>query len=126
MRSSMIALLTAFIVPFSGLLGVAHAAEINTPLIQAGSGAVTYGCFVTNLSNRTIEIDIDLFSFSGSLVHSLPKSLSPGATGGNLLVGSSTPSLRCRVTGKFPKRKVTVSLQLRDTNSTTQLSVPGT
>lgn len=115
MRSFFTALVTTLIIPFSGLLGIAHAAELNTPALQTFlDPSADYVCFVTNLNRKVIKADIELIASNGSVVAARSVALTPDGTGGILVEGTEALSARCRVTGTFPKNKVLVNMTLRD------------
>ena len=118
MRLFIPTLITGLIIPFSGLLGAAHAVEINTPLIQSGtSTAINYVCRVTNLGKESIEVDIDLIDTSGNVFDTESRTIAPGESEGNFSDGMTSFDARCRVTGGFRKKQVIVQLTLIDDSS---------
>ena len=120
--------LTALIFPFSGLLGVADAAEINTPTIQTRTNpSVDYVCRAANVSNKNITVDIDLINLLGTMVVATTSlDIPAGQSRGMFAHGGESFTARCRVTGKFSKKKVIVNLMLVDaTTDITLVSVTG-
>ena len=89
---------TALILPVSGLLGVATAAELNTPTVQsARSTSVEYVCFVANVGRKDITVDIDLIDAgSTAIVVPLTVDIPAGHARGHAVSGDVTSAARCR------------------------------
>ena len=106
----------------------AEAAELNTALIHSGfSTFVDYRCRLTNLGTEPIAVTLTMFDSNGTLVNFPAEGFAtPGVTILSTVLGENAASVRCQASGQFPKKKVSLTLQLIDTGSgITQVVVPG-
>lgn len=104
-----------------------RATVLNTPLIRSGSSsAVSYDCQLVNVSDLPMtDVSIALLKPDGAALSSVQADIQPGSTTTLSNSGNAASGVRCRVEGKFSRKKLVVTMQLLDAAGITQVVSPG-
>ena len=109
----------------------AEGAEVQTDVLFSNANTeVDYKCTVTNLGTEPIDANLVMTNTGGIVENDVNlTNIGVGVTVSAVVFGDDAQGVQCRVSGKFSKRAVRVTLQLVDevvgTVGITRVVVPG-